>query len=265
MILGSEMDKIISAFRPLRFRGKYRLMNLFAPTHGSRSARIFGYRMDLDVSDWIQRNIYLGSYEQGETSRLLRHLRPGATFVDVGANVGYYTAMASSIVGAGRVLAYEPNPCAYQRLTAWARANHATNVIPVCAALGSKEGTLTTYFEDGDTGTTSLVPALARRTGNETVVNVRTLDSEAERLGIRDVMKIDVEGYEPQVFKGASRLLKEGRIGAILCEFVSEWLTAAGSSTGELERMLTSRGFVQRAMYGAAIAGDRWLVRPSRD
>jgi FkbM family methyltransferase len=261
------MDKVISAFRPLRFRGKYRLMNLFVPKQGSRSARIFGYRMDLDVSDSIQRNMYFGSYEQGETSRLLRHLRPGTTFVDVGANVGYYTDKASSIVGAGRVIAYEPNPYAYQRLTEWGRANHATNVTPVCAALGSEEGTITTCFEDGDTGTTSLVPALARRAGNETVVNVRRLDSEAERLGIRhiDVMKIDVEGYEPQVFKGASQLLEEGRIGAILCEFVSEWLSAAGSSTGELERMLTSKGFVRREMYGAETAGDRWLVRSFRD
>ena len=241
-------------------------MNRFVPKHGSRSARIFGYRMDLDVSDSIQRNMYFGSYEQGETSRLLRHLRPGMTFVDVGANVGYYTALASSMVGAGRVIAYEPNPCAYQRLTEWAGANHATNITPVCAALGSEEGTITSYFEDAYTGTTSLVPALAGRTGNETVVHVRTLDSEAERLGIRhiDVMKIDVEGYEPLVFQGASQLLEEGRIGAILCEFASTWLSAAGSSTDELERLLTSKGFVRREMYGAEMAGDRWLVRSSR-
>jgi FkbM family methyltransferase len=261
------MDNIISAFRPLRFRGKYRLMNLFAPRQGSRSARVFGYRMELDVSDWIQRNMYLGCYEQRETSRLVRHLRPGMTFVDVGANVGYYTAMASSIVGAGRVISYEPNPYAYQWLKEWARVNEATNITPVCAALGGEEGTITAYYADADTRTTSLVPALACRAGNETVVNVITLDSEAERLGIRhiDVMKIDVEGYEPQVFKGASQLLEEGRIGAILCEFVYEWLSAAGSSTDELERMLTSRGFVQREMYGAEIAGQRWLVRSSRD
>jgi len=261
------MDRIISALRSIRFRGKYRLMNRFVPKHGSVSARIFGYRMDLDVSDSIQRNTYLGSYEQGETSRILSYLRPGMTFIDVGANVGYYTAMASSIIGAGRVISYEPNPYAYQRLTEWARANQATNITPICAALGGEEGTITTYFEEGDTGTTSLVPALARRKGNETVVNVRTLDSEAERLGIRriDVMKIDVEGYEPRVFKGASQLLEQGRIGAILCEFVAEWLSAAGSSIGELGRTLASKGFVNRETYGTEMAGDRWLVRSPRD
>jgi FkbM family methyltransferase len=223
--------------------------------------------MELDVSDWIQRNMYLGCYEQRETSRILSHLRPGMTFVDVGANVGYYTAMASSIVGAGRVISYEPNPCAYQWLKDWARANEATNITPVCAALGGEEGTIAAYYADADTGTTSLVPALACRAGNETVVNVRTLDSEAERLGIRhiDIMKIDVEGYEPQVFKGAARLLEEGRIGAILCEFVAEWLSAAGSSIGELERILASKGFVSRETYGTESAGDRWLVRSPRE
>ena len=266
--MGVKVDRFIAAFRPLRFRGKYRLLTPFAPKRGSLSARVFGYRMELDVSDWIQRNMYLGSYEQGETSRILGHLRPGMTFVDVGANVGYYTAMASSLVGAGRVISYEPNPYAFQRLNEWARANHAINITPICAALGSAEGTMSAYFTEADTRTTSLIPALACHQGNKTIVNVRTLDNEAKRLGIRhiDVMKIDVEGYEPRVFKGASHLLEQGRIGAILCEFVSEWLSAGGSSTGELELVLKSRGFVRREMYGSEMAGDRWLVRsPASD
>ncbi len=248
------MDNIISAFRPLRFRGKYRLMNLFAPRQGSRSARVFGYRMELDVSDWIQRNMYLGCYEQRET----RHLRPGMTFVDVGANVGYYTAMASSIVGAGRVISYEPNPYAYQWLKEWALANEATNITPVCAALGGAEGTITAYYADADTRSTSLVPALACRAGNETVVKVITLDSEAERLGIRhiDVMKIDVEGYEPQVFKGASQLLEEGRIGAILCEFVYEWLSASG----QFDRRVGADAYVQGFCPTRGVrCRDSWL------
>jgi FkbM family methyltransferase len=60
------------------------------------------------------------------------------TFVDVGANVGYYTAIGSSIVDAGRVISYEPNPNAYQRLNEWVQADQATNITPVGAALGSQ-------------------------------------------------------------------------------------------------------------------------------
>jgi FkbM family methyltransferase len=258
------MDKIISAVRPLRFRGKYRLMSMFAPKQGVRTAQIFGYRMDLDLADWIQRNMYLGSYEQPQTSRILAHLRPGMTFVDVGANVGYYTAMASSIVGAGRIFAYEPNPYSFQRLTGWIQANQAKNITAVCAALGGEEGAITTHFAEGDNHTASLVPTLdPSDTRKTTVVDVRTLDQEAERLSIRhiDVMKIDVDGYESEVFKGASKLLQDGRIGAILCEFSAHWLGQVGSSNDELERFFASRGFIQRGLYGDELLGDRWFVR----
>ncbi len=258
------MDTVISTFRPVRFRGKYRLISLFAPKQGVRSANIFGYRMDLDLSDWIQRNMYFGCYEQPQTSRILSHLRPGMTFVDVGANVGYYTAMASSLVGAGRVVAYEPNPYAFERLTQWLEANQVKNVIPVCAALGREEGALTTYFAEGDNHTASLVPAVdAQHAGETTTVSLRTLDAEATRLGIShiDVMKVDVDGFEAEVFRGCSRLLEERRIGAILCEFSVDWLKQIGSSSHELERFFLSRGFIQRGAYGTEMLGDRWFVR----
>ena len=258
------MDNLISALRPVRFRGKYRLMTRFAPKDGVRSADIFGYRMDLDLADWIQRNMYLGSYEQPQTSRILSHLRPGMTFVDVGANVGYYSAMASSIVGAsGRVIAYDPNPYSFDRLSRWIQANKAKNITPVCVALGGEEGSLTTHFAEADNHTASLVPELLpSETREKTVVTVKTLDSEADRLGIRhiDVMKIDVDGFESEVFKGSAKLFEEGRIGAILCEFNVHWLGEVGSSSEQLEKFFVSRGFVQRDVFGTELLGDRWFV-----
>ncbi len=239
-------------------------MTVFAPPRGIRAADIFGYRMNLDLADWIQRNIYLGCYEQPQTSQILSYLRPGMIFVDVGANVGYYSAMASSMVGAGRVIAFEPNPYAYERLNAWINANQVKNVTPVPSALGSAEGTITTRFGDTDNHTASLVPALDPSSTDETtVVTVKTLDAEAERLGIRhiDVMKIDVDGFESEVFRGCSQLLKAGRIGAILCEFSDHWLRQIGSSTDQLEGFFTSQGFLKRGVYGDKLLGDRWFVR----
>jgi len=257
------MDALISALRPVRFRGKYRVMSLFAPKQGIRSASIFGYRMDLDLSDWIQRHIYYGSYEQPQTSRMLSYVRPGMTFVDVGANVGYYSALASSIVGGGRVIAYEPNPYAFERLQAWIQANQVNNVTPVFAALGAKQGTIKTHFYETDNHTASLVPPADPATQETTAVEVRTLDAEADRLGLDriDVMKIDVDGYESEVFRGAAGLLTEGRINAILCEFSAHWLAQVGSSNDELEQLFTSRGYIKRAVFGTESLGDRWFVR----
>ena len=74
-------------------------------------------------------------------------------------------------------------------------------------------------------------------------------------------MKIDVDGYESEVFKGCSKLLKEGRIGAISCEFSIHWLGEVGSSSDELERFFVSRGFIQRGVYRTELLGDRWFVR----
>jgi hypothetical protein len=82
-----------------------------------------------------------------------------------------------------------------------------------------------------------------------TEVKTGTLDAEAERLGLErvDLIKIDVEGHEPKVLAGAQRLLRERRIGAVLCEFNEIWLHKVGSSARELERIFQEAGFVEHS------------------
>ena len=63
------------AARPLRFKGKHRLLGLITPQSRIRSARIFGARFDLDLSDWIQRSIYFGTLERDETRIVRRYLK----------------------------------------------------------------------------------------------------------------------------------------------------------------------------------------------
>jgi hypothetical protein len=82
-------DHTIAALRPLRFRGKNRLLGWLLPDKGIREARVFGYRVELDLGDFIQRMVYLGSYERHETGLVARYLRRGMTVVDAGANIGY--------------------------------------------------------------------------------------------------------------------------------------------------------------------------------
>src|SRR5260370_4940296 len=82
-----------------------------------------------------------------------------------------------------------------------------------------------------------------------TKINVRTLDSAVEtlRLARIDLIKIDVEGFEPRVLAGATDLLKTGRIRAILCEFNEHWLREAESSPEELKRTILDAGLVEIA------------------
>ncbi len=92
-------DWLVQLLRPFSFRGKYRLLTALIPKQGQREACIFGVRSTLDLSDLIQRFIYLGCYEPLETAAVRKVLRPGMTFVDAGANIGYFTWLAARLVG----------------------------------------------------------------------------------------------------------------------------------------------------------------------
>src|SRR2546428_4961029 len=91
-----------------------------------------GFQIILDRSDWLGRHIYVTGEYEPSTSRLVKGLlRPGDSFIDVGANIGYFTLLAATCVGlTGRVFAYEPVPEVYQRL----QQNVALNQLMNCTA-----------------------------------------------------------------------------------------------------------------------------------
>jgi FkbM family methyltransferase len=238
------MSYFLNAFRPIHFRGKTRLLDAIGPSSGTRRSRIFDTVFELDLADFIQRRIYLGTFEPEETRLVRKHLRPGMTFVDVGANVGYYTALASHLVGkGGRVIAFEPSPYAFERLQSMVRANLLQQSTAIHAGLSDHPGEAKLYLGIGSHNHTPTMVAHE----NATIMDVKivTLDGEADRLGVDriDLIKIDVEGHEASVLAGAKRMLREGRIKAVLCEFNEHWLCESGSSTRDLERILREAGF----------------------
>jgi FkbM family methyltransferase len=249
-LLTSLIECFVETSRPMHFRGKTRLMNHIGPRSGTRCSRIFGADFELDLEDFIQRQIYLGVFEPHETRIVRTNLRPGGTFVDVGANVGYYTAMAANIVGqAGRVYAFEPSPYAFARLRCMVDRNRFSNVTVNQCGLSDAPGTVNLYLgRDSHNHTPTMV---AHENSNATSVAVDTLDNFGARLGIDriDLLKIDVEGYEPRVLAGAQRLLQERRIGSILCEFNEHWLSRAASNPEHLEDLMRTAGFKDAGRY----------------
>ena len=78
-----------------------------------RSVTVQGFRLTANVTDFVFSGIYFGAvpYEPLLTGYFVEHLRPGAVFVDVGANCGYFSMLAAGLVGpSGRVFSFEPNP-----------------------------------------------------------------------------------------------------------------------------------------------------------
>lgn len=258
-------DWLIGLARPFQFRGKARLLNPLVPPSGTRAATVHGYRVRLDLSEHIQRMVYLGAYERWETRTVRRHLRPGMCVVDVGANVGYFTLLAARRVGpTGRVVAVEPSPVAADRLEAAVRENGIAQVRLVRCGLGRAAGEAVLYDPLPDNHTPTMLgdPGTPGRT-----VPIRTLDelAAAEGLGRIDLLKVDVEGYEPEVFAGAAGLLADGRVRAILCEFNEYWLTRGGTTGEAVYRTLLGYGFADRTGTPAAPGAEldnRFLVLP---
>jgi FkbM family methyltransferase len=239
--------RVVDILRPWQFRGKQRLLRHITPADGLRRAEVFGYWMELDLYDFIQRTIWVGAYERWETAQVRRLLRPGMTFVDAGANVGYFSLLAASRVGpTGRVLSFEPSPPMLERLRAAVSENRLDHVEIVPAALGAEDAELHLHLPPEGVKSKNHTPSLVPQEGRRRVpVRVRTLDDCLAERGIRrvDVLKVDVEGFEWNVLRGASRSLRSGMIGAVLIELNEDWLARAGSHGGQLVTFLEECGF----------------------
>lgn len=139
--------------------------------------------------------------------------RPGETVFDIGANIGWITERAAVWVGpTGRVHAFEPSPTAAAHLRRRVRALSLGNVVVNECALGSAEESAFLYeFAENHGGASSLRPDAwpGHQPQRETRVSVRTLDAYLAEHAIERValIKLDVQGAEPDVLVGGQRLL----------------------------------------------------------
>lgn len=164
-------------------------------------------RADSSVSQEI---IAWRSYEPGITAQIARHLGTGMTFVDVGANVGYFSILASRLVGpSGRVVAVEPSSENCRLLLLSIERNRADNIELCPVAAGARRGWAHLSHHIGSNA--SLVDPTGHelRRGYGTVVPVFPLDQLV--LGPVDLVKIDVEGAEGLAMTGARRLIEASR------------------------------------------------------
>lgn len=159
-------------------------------------------------------NVYCGLHEFEEMSFVLHALRPGDLFVDIGANIGSYSVIAAGACGADAI-AIEPVPQAYQHLIDNVTLNGLDDrVTAINICIGERAGAL--RFS-GHLDTVNHVLTDQEDSRHSLEVRVETLDAV---LGDRvpRVMKIDVEGYEEPVLKGAARTLASERLAAIVIE-----------------------------------------------
>lgn len=186
---------------------------------------IHGFKMMLDLGEPMQNRIYwYRNYdEKNEALLVKRFLKRGDVFYDIGANVGFYSLLASTIVGLkGSVVSFEPSISAFSKLKKNIEINRAGPIHAFNFALGSeeKEGILYSKSLLPD-GCASLIEP--QRGDYAEKVRIRRLDTIMEELKLPkpDFVKIDVEGYEVYVIKSASHLLSPENAPMILIEMTN--------------------------------------------
>jgi len=180
-----------------------------------------------------------GLYEVGVTETLWRLTEPGDLAIDAGANIGLWSIPAARRVGpTGEVHAFEPVPANMQRLTEHLRLNAIARVRCQQRALGDRNGETTFYVpSNGNSG----AGGLASREGVQTAINtaIVTLDTYCADEGIDriDLLKVDVEGGETLVFRGATKVLASPTAPMIFFETGDRVSALYQSSSHQVKRL----------------------------
>ncbi|MEQ1949064.1 MAG: FkbM family methyltransferase [Bryobacteraceae bacterium] len=229
-----------------------------------------GVNLLLDPNDYLGRQVLIsGSWQSDVWKSISDRLVPGAVYFDVGAHIGYDTLRGSVLVGqAGKVVAFEPNPNTLALLRDNVSASRAANVVVEPFACGDKDGTLTLYdsTNSGNSGASSLSMANADQQSVGSLpsfmVRVRRIDDVAKELGITrlDLMKVDVEGAEYMVLRGAEATLRRFHPKVVL-EIIPKQLENMNTSKEEVFAFMANLG------YGPGRQVDdedwEWVAGPS--
>lgn len=213
------------------FRGRGVLLGLAdkiltTPTRPMLIKTLHGFKMKIDpvMDNGVEKSIYYtGTYEAGTLHVFDYLLQPGDVFFDIGSNIGLMAIYASKKVGAqGAVHSFEPEPDTFKILQQNCAINHISNIRLNNLALGAQEMDGFIYPNmDINRGASSLV----RKDDSEgKKVSIITLDQylKQQQVGNIKLMKIDIEGYELEMLKGASALLQSSAAPIICIEYSNE-------------------------------------------
>ncbi len=235
--------------RILRPRPLRRLTNAALLRMIPRTTRVGPATIHLDQEDPVVSGaLALRVYERSEIEFFLKHCRGNVTFVDVGANVGLYTALAMHTLSEhGRVVAIEPRPKTFPLLERNIAANRRAagpRVDAFCLAAAAEAGRRT-LFQNPDNKADNRVYESHDFAWEVTEVPARPLDDLLTDEGIQaiHVLKMDVQGFEQMVVRGMQRTLRRSSRIVLLSEFWPKGLREAGGDAHAYLKELTDLGF----------------------
>ncbi len=218
-----------------------------------------------NVREYIQKNIYfLGYYEVRETMLIKRILQPGDTFIDVGANIGWFTIHAAKHLGlSGKIVSFEPSSEIHDHLQTNIKLNSLATSITKLEKIALSDQNSTAVLSntvETNSGRTSIINDVNLIETNSTAEIVETIKFDdyyqKENLKKIKLIKIDVEGAEMKVLQGMSSALKQKVFDYILIEVCENFLRQAGSSSIDLLTMLSNYGY---SLYTITLFGIKPL------
>lgn len=208
---------------------------------------VFGAKIAGNTTDLIQQYLYyFGVWEPHLTRWITQTLQPGDTFIDVGANIGYYSLLASPLVGeAGAVVAIEASPQTFVLLENNLARNHVTNVRALNVAVSNRHGVAQVFR------------GYASNIGMTTIIKDEDLPYECDVVTAplsalllpvecqnARVIKIDVEGAEWAVAAGMVPLLRDSRADlAVIVEIEPVPLARGGKCPSDVMKIFLEAGF----------------------
>ena len=245
--LSTQLARAYFSHFPIEY-GKWRLWTALAPSLRAQHIAPCVIRMangasiQLDPADYIDAFIYFWrQWEPNETWLLRKVLRPGDAFVDVGANIGYFTLLASRLVGAsGSITAIDATPPTVDKLRGNIALNGLKNVTVHACAVAESAGTIRIHRTHGaNSGMNSMRP---NATGEGWDVPALPLSQILPKAAIR-LIKMDVEGAELIALRGMIARLQEPDAPDLMLEICPAYVTALGGDHREIFSMLTNAGY----------------------
>jgi FkbM family methyltransferase len=249
------------------WRGKRTLVRVFGRLTEASAVELealtrFGSKMRCNIREYIESRIFLfGVWEPNLTDFLTGRLSRGDVFLDIGANVGYFSLLASKLVGTeGLVVAVEASPSTYSRLVSNVEMNGCTNVRAMNVAASAMEGTVSVFKgPETNVGTGSILES-SRLPFEAKIRSVPASELlSADEFKRCRVIKIDVEGGESPILENLlANLGRLGRATEIVVELCPDEAKGHFGSVDELLRRLRSAGY---AAYGLENNYSYWAYR----
>lgn len=217
-----------------------------------RKVKRHGINYELIISDIVDWSIYFG-FKEIEKEKLLRLDPAPKTIIDVGANMGEISLRFAQQFPNARILSFEPHPVTFKKLKTNWNKNAFKNITLLNLGLGSQTGEV--YFEERSNGNLGMNRVTADREKSAHQIHITTLDLFFQENNLSDasIIKIDVEGYEHEVLKGARNLLNQYK-PLLFIELDNDNLIEQGSSATALVQFIQSFGYcIEHAESGERI------------